>query len=79
MSNLVVTPVEPLAYSRRDAAAALGICERVLFDLVSSGRIREIRIGRSVRIPRSELVRFVNQLLDDDDSGIKILEEPVVS
>lgn len=66
--NITTTP-EPIAYSRRDAAAALGICERVLFDLVSNGEIREIRIGRSVRVPRSELLRYVAKLLDNDSNS----------
>lgn len=68
MNGLVVTQPEPICYSRRDAAASLGICERVLFDLVQAGKIREIRIGRSVRIPRSELIRYVRDLLDEAES-----------
>jgi excisionase family DNA binding protein len=64
MSGIVITPPEPIAYSRRDAAKALGICERVLFGLVAAGKIREIRIGRSVRIPRSELLQYVADLLE---------------
>ncbi len=64
--------VEPLAYSRRDAATALGICERTLFDLVKDGRIREIKIGRAVRIPRSEIVRFLAESLDNSDNNCTI-------
>lgn len=67
MSGIVITPPEPIAYTRRDAAKALGICERVLFDLVAAGKIREIRIGRSVRVPRSELLRYVADLLELSD------------
>ena len=68
------TNVEPLAYSRRDAATALGICERTLFDLVKAGRIREIKIGRSVRIPRSEIIRFLAESLDDSDNNRTIAD-----
>jgi excisionase family DNA binding protein len=70
----ISTNVEPLAYSRRDAATALGICERTLFDLVKAGRIREIKIGRSVRIPKSEIVRFLSESLDESNDDLTTVE-----
>ena len=31
-----------------------------LYDLVRSGQIKSIRIGRNIRIPKSEVIRFLN-------------------
>lgn len=61
----VAQPIQPLAYNRRDAAAALGISERTLFDLVKAKRIREFKIGTAVRIPRSELEKFIADSLGE--------------
>lgn len=48
-----------LAVTYREAGDSLGVCERVVWQLVKDGRLRAVRIGRSVRIPVSELERFV--------------------
>ncbi|MBI1309684.1 helix-turn-helix domain-containing protein [bacterium] len=48
-----------LAVSYREAAAALGVCERSVWGLVRDGKLSAIRIGRSVRVPVAELERFV--------------------
>ena len=54
------TSVERLAYSMREAAQALGICERSVWQLVKDQKLRATRIGRrSVRIPVAELERFI--------------------
>lgn len=48
-----------LAVTYREAAMSLGVCERTVWGLVRDGKISSIRIGRSVRIPVSELRNFV--------------------
>lgn len=48
-----------MAVSYREGGQALGVCERVVWQLVKDGKLKAIRIGRSVRIPVSELERFV--------------------
>ena len=48
-----------LAVTYREAGDSLGVCERVVWQLVKDGRLKAVRIGRSVRIPVSELERFV--------------------
>lgn len=48
-----------MAVSYRGAGESLGVCERVVWQLVKDGKLRAIRIGRSVRIPVSELEKFV--------------------
>ena len=45
-----------------EAARRLGISRTVLFDLVRSGRIKSLKIGRSRRIQVSALEKFVESL-----------------
>ena len=48
-----------LAVTNRETGDSLGVCERVVWQLVKDGRLKAVRIGRSVRIPVNELERFV--------------------
>ncbi|MFT5328412.1 MAG: excisionase family DNA binding protein [Planctomycetaceae bacterium] len=48
-----------MAVSYQGASKALDVCERSVWQLVKDGKLKAIRIGRSVRIPVSELERFV--------------------
>ncbi|MBX7131094.1 MAG: helix-turn-helix domain-containing protein [Fimbriimonadaceae bacterium] len=38
----------------------LGISRTTVFELTRSDQLRQVRIGRAVRIPRSEIERIVN-------------------
>ena len=60
-SNMKVTADQQrtLATTYRGAARELEVCERVVWQLVKTGKLKAIRIGRSVRIPRAELERFI--------------------
>lgn len=64
MDSLLMTP---------DAAAReLSISRSALYELISSNAIETIKIGRSRRIPRHALEKFVTTLLQvgaGDDSG----------
>ena len=51
--------VDRLAYSPAAAAEALDICRAQVYRLIQAGELRTINIGRSRRIPRSELERLV--------------------
>jgi excisionase family DNA binding protein len=50
-----------LTVTYREAGDSLGVCERVVWQLVKDGKLKAVRIGRSVRIPVSELKRFVTE------------------
>ena len=52
-------PVPLLALSYRQAADALGVSERTVWQLVRDGQLRAVRIGRSVRIALAELQRYL--------------------
>ena len=38
----------------------LGIGRNIAYELVRSGRLRSIRVGRQIRIPKAEVLRFLN-------------------
>ncbi len=50
-----------LALRPRDAAVAIGISERMLFDLTKNGEIPHRRIGRAVVYPVDLLREWMNQ------------------
>jgi excisionase family DNA binding protein len=52
-------PVDRLAYKPQAAADALDISRAQLYRLIAAGEIRTITIGRSRRVPRSELERIL--------------------
>jgi excisionase family DNA binding protein len=52
---------ERLAYSMREAAKALGICERSVWQAIRDGHLKAAKLGRSVRIRREELERFLRE------------------
>lgn len=52
-------PHNRLALRPREAAQSLGICERTFRDLMRSGAIPHIRLGRAVLIPVADLEAFV--------------------
>ena len=43
------------------AAKFLGVCQRTLFSLRSSGKIAHVKIGRLVRYELAELGRFIRE------------------
>lgn len=51
----------PMAITYREAGHKLGVCERTIWGLVRDGKLRSLKIGRAVRIPVTELERFIAQ------------------
>ena len=54
-------PIERLAYSIAEGAAASGLCGRTLVNYINDGKLKVIRKGRRILILRSELLRFLNR------------------
>ena len=50
----------PLVLSVPELAAVLHIGRNAAYDLVNSGKIRSIRIGKNIRIPQSALLDYLN-------------------
>jgi excisionase family DNA binding protein len=49
--------------TRREAADALGVSVDTLVRLLDAGELRAVRVGRSVRVPTSEVESFVDRRL----------------
>jgi excisionase family DNA binding protein len=52
---------EQLTVSVQTAAERLGIGRDSLYGMVREGRVRSVKIGRRIRIPISELERFLER------------------
>ncbi len=46
---------ERLSYSVNDAAHALGVSERSIYNLIYGGKLRRLKVGRRVVIPAADL------------------------
>jgi excisionase family DNA binding protein len=53
-----MSPV-PLAYPVPDAAVALGVSARHVWNCIARGEVRSIRLGRRVLIPATEIDRLL--------------------
>ena len=54
----------PLTLRVEDLMPVLDIGRNTAYELVRSGQIRSIRIGRQLRIPRDAVVEFLNGQVD---------------
>lgn len=51
----------PLTLRVEDLMPILGIGRNTAYELVHSGQIKSIRIGRKIRIPKAEVLAFLNR------------------
>ena len=51
----------PLTLRVEDLMPILGIGRNTAYELVRSGQIRSIKIGRQIRIPKQEVFAFLHQ------------------
>ncbi len=54
----------PLTLRVEDLMPILGIGRNTAYELVRSGQIKSIRIGRNIRIPKAEVLTFLNHSLN---------------
>ena len=63
-NNLHDAPVSveelPLVLRVEDLSRALGIGRNSAYELVRSGKIRSIRIGKQLRIPKDALIKYLS-------------------
>lgn len=52
-----------------DAAALLSLSRSKLYEFIARRELRTVHVGRSVRIARAELERFVNELQAKRECG----------
>ena len=51
----------PLALRVEDLMPILGIGRNTAYELVRSGQIRSVKIGRQIRIPKDAVVEYLKQ------------------
>lgn len=54
------TRTEPLVLTVKETAEVLQIGKALVYDLVRSCKLRSLRIGRKIRVPRSALAEYLN-------------------
>jgi excisionase family DNA binding protein len=52
-----------------EVAKRLTISRSKTYELIAAGQLRALRVGRSRRIPASELERFVAERIADEDTA----------
>lgn len=57
-----VADVRPLLLKVPSVCAELSLGRTKVFQLIQSGRLRAVRIGKSLRVSRRELERFLSAL-----------------
>ena len=57
--------MEKLGYSVEDAAPILGVGRTTIFELIATGRLENVKIGRRRIIPADALQRLLDELRDD--------------
>lgn len=50
----------PMTLRVEELMPILGIGRNTAYELVRSGKLRSIRVGRQIRIPKAEVLRFLN-------------------
>jgi excisionase family DNA binding protein len=53
-----------------EAAAELRLSRATVYQLLASGRLRSVAVGRARRIPREALREFVEQLVGEGSAGV---------
>jgi excisionase family DNA binding protein len=61
-------PTESLLLTPEEVAAELRIARSRVFELIASGELRSMKIGRSRRVTRQALGAFVQRLVEDQDA-----------
>lgn len=59
--RIVVSSPSSLMVTTREAAEALSISHTTLYALISSGKLRSVKVGRSRRIKRVEIEAFITR------------------
>ena len=54
----------PLALRVEDLMPILGIGRNTAYELVRSGQIRSIRVGRKIRVPKDAVAAFLGETKD---------------
>ena len=75
---MTATEQERLLMSPAEAAQMLGIGRTKLYELIATGQLRPVHIGRCCRLPNDELQSFVGRLRHQEavESRRRVRERP---
>jgi excisionase family DNA binding protein len=59
------TTPQRLLYTTDNAGAILGVGRTTIYQLIQSGELKSVKIGRSRRIPAAALQDYINKLTGD--------------
>ncbi|MDX3429544.1 helix-turn-helix domain-containing protein [Streptomyces sp. ME01-18a] len=62
MSTAIAAPVDRLLYKPEEAAEALAIGRSTVYELMTAGALKYIKLGRTRRIRRADLEAYVENL-----------------
>jgi excisionase family DNA binding protein len=69
--------MEPLLLRSGEVAKLLGLGRSTVFAMLAAGELPVVRIGRSVRVPRAALERWVDERTDHDTKRGDVQQPPV--
>jgi excisionase family DNA binding protein len=55
-------PMAKLAYSVTEAGEMIGVCRRTVYELLTNGELRSVKIGRRRLVRHNDLVAFLAAL-----------------
>ncbi len=61
-----MTTTDRIAYTVKEAAAALGVSEWMIREEIRTGKIESVKLGRRILIPRLALERLVSMPAPND-------------
>ncbi len=59
---------ESLTCSVKDAAKALGAGVGSTYELIRSKKLRSVRVGKRILVPKSALLEFINTVTNEQNS-----------
>jgi excisionase family DNA binding protein len=69
MTNTMTSSVTRLLYPIPDAMGQLGVGRSTVYELIASGALQTVKIGRRTLISHDELARYARSLTKANDAG----------
>jgi len=55
--------MKKILFNRKEAAAALGVCERTIYNMEKAGIFKPVRVGRKlIAIPAQQITDYIKNL-----------------
>ena len=59
--------MEPMLLRAEDVQQALGLCRSKVYEMMASGELPTVRVGRAVRVPADRLRLWISSKIGDDE------------